>query len=164
MNHNIPRTTKAPVDGTENIGTNHERSDNQTVTKIGSVVLDTVAESQINPAVEHMKKVEQAFFGSPDDLMRKIEEGEIGINDTDFEDRTAVMMMVARGAEQAVRQLIDQGADLNRINMYQGRIPMSALDAARQTRRASLEQLLLENGAKSGRDIYDEQLAAQQDK
>jgi hypothetical protein len=164
MNHNIPSTTKAPVDETEHIETNHERGNDQTATKLGSVALDTVAEPEINPAVEHMKKVEQAFFGSPDDLMKKIEDGEIGVNDIDFGNRTPVMMMTARGAEQVVRRLIDQGADLNRINMYQGRIPMSALDAARQTRRASLEQLLLENGAKTGRDIYDEQLAAQQDK
>lgn len=159
-NHNIPATINTPGE----IESEHELNNNPTVTELGGVALDATTEPQINPAVEHMKKVEQAFFGSPDDLMKKIEDGEIGVDDTDFEDRTAVMMMTARGAEQAVRQLIDQGADLNRINMYQGRIPMSALDAARQTRRASLEQLLLENGAKTGRDIYDEQLAAQQDK
>jgi len=158
-NHNIPTTINTPGE-TES---KHELNDDRTVTELGGVALDAT-ESQTNPAIEHMKKVEQAFFGSPDDLMRKIQEGEIGVDDTDFEDRTAVMMMTARGAEQAVRWLIDQGADLNRINMYQGRIPMSALDAARQTRRASLEQLLLENGAKSGRDIHDEQLTAQQDK
>lgn len=161
MNHNIPSTTKAPVDETEHIETNHERGDDQTATKLGSVALDTVAEPQINPAVEHMKKVEQAFFGSPDDLIRKIEEGEIGIDDTDFEERTAVMMMTAQGQANAVKWLIDQGADLNRINMYQGRIPMSALDAARQANRKALEQLLLDNGAKSGRDIQAEQLANQ---
>jgi|GEM_PF-3147901 len=161
MNHNIPSTTKAPVDEIEPVETNHERGDDQTATKLGSVALDTVAEPEINPAVEHMKKVEQAFFGSPDDLMKKIEKSEIGVDDTDFEGRTAVMMMTARGAEQVVRQLIDRGADLNRINMYQGRIPMSALDAARQTNRKALEQLLLDNGAKSGRDIQAEQLADQ---
>ena len=73
------------------------------------------------------------------------------------------MMMTAQGQANAVEWLIAQGADLNRINMYQGRIPMSALDAARQTNRKVLEQLLLDNGAKSGRDIQAEQLAADQD-
>jgi hypothetical protein len=159
MNHNIP-----PVGETEILETNHEPGENQTVAKLGGVALDTAAESQINPVVEHKKKVEQAFFGSPDELIRKIEEGEIGINDTDFEDRTALMMMTAQGHTNAVERLIAQSADLNRINMYQGRIPMSALDAARQTKRKALEQLLLDNGAKSGRDIQAEQLAADQDK
>lgn len=160
MNHNIPIATVSPVDETEAVEVRHEQAD-RTITKLGGVALDVVAEPQVNPA-EHMKKVARAFFDSPDSLIKQIEDGEIDVNDTDFEDRTAVMMMTAQGHTAAVEWLITHGADLSRINMYQGRVPMSALDAARQTGRKHLEQLLLDNGAKSGREILAEQLASEQ--
>ncbi len=159
MNHNIPNITVVPVDETEDAGANHEPIENQAVAELGGVGVDAAIESRTNPHIEHMKKVERAFFGSPDDLIKQIDEGEIGVNDVDFEDRTAVMMMTARGHAEAVEWLVAHGADLNHINMYQGRIPMSALDAARQTNRKALEQLLLDNGAKSGREIQAERLA-----
>lgn len=161
MNHNIPTATVSPADETEAVEASHEQLD-ESVTDLGGVALDVVAKFQVNPVIEHKKKVERAFFGSPDSLIRQIDDGEIGVDDTDFEDRTAVMIMTARGCTEAVEWLIAHNADLNRINMYQGRIPMSALDAARQTSRKSLEQLLLDNGAKSGREMQAEQLAAEQ--
>ncbi len=117
---------------------------------------------QVNPGMERMKKAEKAFFGSADSLIKQIDDGELGVDDTDFEGRTAVMMMAARGQTDAVKELITRKADLNRVNMYQGRIPMSALDAARQTNRKDIEQLLVENGAKSGQELEAERLAAEQ--
>jgi hypothetical protein len=118
-------------------------------------------EAQVNPRIEHMKKVERAFFGAPDSLIKQIDDGELGVDDTDFEDRTAVMMMTAQGHTEAVKELLARNADVNRINMYQGRIPMSALDAARQTNRKDIEQLLLDKGAKSGRELQAERIAAE---
>lgn len=159
MNHDIPTATVAPVEAIES---SHEQDDRTKADFVG-VALVAVAEGQVHPVIERMKKVERAFFGSPDELIRQITEGEIGIDDTDFEERTAVMMMTAQGHTEAVKWLIAHGANLNRINMYQGRIPMSALDAARQTNRKILEQLLRDNGAKSGQEIRAEQLAVEQD-
>jgi ankyrin repeat protein len=123
---------------------------------------EEAAEPQVHPSVERKRKAERAFFGSPDDLLKQIDEGELDVNDTDFEDRTAIMLMTAQGHTEAVQGLIDRKADVNRINMFQGRIPMSALDAARQTRRADIEQMLLESGAKSGRELQAEKMAAEQ--
>lgn len=165
MNHDIPNTTVVSTSNTENTEVSHESVDDQSATELGGVALDAAAKSQLAPNIEQMKKVESAYFlGSPDDLLEQIDAGEISVDDIDFEDRTPLMMMAAQGHIKAVEALIARGANLNCISMFQGRIPMSALDAARQTNREEIKQLLLDNGAKSGREIRAEQLAAEQGK
>ena len=178
MNENIPNLSEInPAQQTEaEVTLGSEKLPTEMPSLVGSIALTAetgltepslpieATEAQVNPRIEHMKKVERAFFGTPEGLIKQIDEGEIGVDDTDFEDRTAVMMMTAQGRTEAVKELLARNADVNRMNMYQGRIPMSALDAARQTNRKEIEQLLLDNGAKSGRDLHAERIAAEQNK
>ena len=122
---------------------------------IDQVAQPVVLETEKTSA-DRMKKAEVAFFGSPDSLLTQIDDGELDVNDTDFQGRTAVMMMTAQGYTGAVEELVSRKADINRVYMYQDRIPMSALDAARQAEREDIEHLLLENGAKSGQELQAE--------
>lgn len=159
MNHDKP-PINAPANQAE-IGP--EPVGEQAAAELGGLALDATSTSQLAPNIEQMTRVEKAYFqSSPEDLLRLINEGVIGVDDVDFEGRTPIMMMTAQGHTAAVEALITKGANLNCINMYQDRIPMSALDAAHQTKRGALVELLVEKGAKRGREIHAENLAAQQ--
>lgn len=121
-------------------------------------------EPESNPVIEHKKRVDKVLFGPPENLIAQVDNGVMGVNDTDSQGRTPVMMMTARGKREALEELLGRGADPNRIIMFQNRIPMSALDAARQTNRPDLERVLLDAGAKSGRELEAERAVAEQNK
>lgn len=162
MNHSTPNTPNTPNTSTSPRAEEDISHELETAPGLGGVGIAPAIDTQVDPRIERMKKVEMAFFGDPDRLLELVDAGEIGVDDTDFEERTGVMMMAARGHMAAVEGLAARGADLNRIKMYQGRIPMSALDAARQTNRKEIEQFLLDNGAKPGKEIFAEKAAAEQ--
>ena len=95
-------------------------------------------------------------YGSISDLEALFDEG-MDINQTDFSDRTALMMCTVQGKTDAVKMLIQRGADINLISMYQGRIPKTALDGARECRKSAIEQILVEHGAKTGAELHQTQ-------
>lgn len=110
----------------------------------------------VNPN-ELMKQMDHALqYGSIESLMQLFDDG-MDINQPDFQDRTALMLCTARGQKEVVEILLERGADVNLISMFQGRIPMSALDAALQTNRTELADLLRTHGAKTGKEIVAEQ-------
>ncbi len=106
----------------------------------------------INPN-QQRKLLDRALqYGAIDDLRKLVDEG-MNINQTDFEGRTALQLMAFKGNKVAVEMLITRGADVNCIFMYQGRIPMSALDAAREAGKTEIEDVLLAHGAKTGAEL-----------
>jgi len=111
---------------------------------------------KINPN-ELMRQMEHALqFGNTSDL-EALFDGGMDINQTDFEGRTALMMSSVRGEKDAVEMLIRRGAEVNFVFMYQGRIPQTALDAARESRKSEIEQILLAHGAKTGKELRQNQ-------
>lgn len=77
----------------------------------------------------------------------------LNINDTDYEWRTALMMYCFKWDIQAVLELIWLWADVNKFFLYQNRIKMTALDAARESKKSEVEKILLNHGAKTGKEI-----------
>lgn len=102
---------------------------------------------------DRMRLMDRALQkGTGSDLEALFESG-IDINQTDFEGRTALMMSAVFGKRDVVEMLIKRGADVNKIYMYQGRIPQTALDAARESKKSEIEQILLAHGAKTGKEL-----------
>lgn len=91
-------------------------------------------------------------FGSVMELEELLDNG-MDPDQVDWQDRTALMMCSAKGRKDAVEMLIARGSDVNRIFMYQGRIPKTALDAAIETRKKDVEDILREHGAKTAAEI-----------
>ncbi len=77
----------------------------------------------------------------------------MGVNQPDPTGRTALQIMSFKGNIDAVKMLLSRGADINRIYLYQDRVAMTALDAAREGKKQTVVDLLLANGACAGRDI-----------
>ena len=90
--------------------------------------------------------------GTDGDLEALFEDG-MSIDQEDFEGRTALMMSCAKGKKDVVEMLLRRGADVNRIFMYQDRMPQTALDAARECRKSEIEAILLSHGAKTGKEL-----------
>lgn len=102
---------------------------------------------------EQRRKLDRVLqFGTLEDL-RNLFDGGIDINQTDFGGRTALHIMSATGNKEAVEMLLDRGADINKVFMYQGRIPFTALDAAKHNKQAEIENILIGKGAKLGSEI-----------
>lgn len=80
-------------------------------------------------------------------------DGGMDINQTDFEGRTALQHMASRGRKDAVEMLISRGADVNVVFMYQDRIPMTALDAAKGSGKNDVVSILIAHGAKMGKEL-----------
>lgn len=91
-------------------------------------------------------------YGTVAELLDLFEKG-MNIDQTDFEGRTALQLISARGKKDIAERLISKGADVNAVFMYQGRIPMTALDAAFQSGNQELINLLLSLGAKKGNEV-----------
>lgn len=91
-------------------------------------------------------------FGTTDELFSLFDNG-MDIDQVDFQDRTALQLMSYRGKKDCVERLLTMGANINHISMYQGRIPLTALDAAREARRTEIIELLLAHGAKTGKEL-----------
>ncbi len=110
-------------------------------------------ESQKNPN-DLMRQMDHTLqFGDINDLKILFEQG-ISVDQTDFEGRTPLMMSAVRGKKEIVEMLINLGADVNYVFMYQGRLPKTALDAARESGKSEIEQILLKHGAKTGKELY----------
>ena len=95
-------------------------------------------------------------FGTTADLESLFDSG-MDINQIDFEGRTALMMSAVKGSKDAVEMLLRRGADVNFVFIYQGRIPKTALDAARESGKVEIEQILLAHGAKTGKELHSQQ-------
>jgi len=91
--------------------------------------------------------------GSAVDLESLLKQG-MPVDQEDFEGRTALQISAARGRKDSVETLISNGANVNHVYMFQGRIPMTALDAAIQSNRTEIVEILRGYGAKSGKEIY----------
>jgi len=104
---------------------------------------------------ELMRQLDRAIqYGTIDELMELFDKG-MDIDQTDFQGRTALQLMSFRGKKDVVETLIQRGANVNAICMYQDRIPMTALDAAREARKNDVVALLLEHGAKTGKELRE---------
>lgn len=95
-------------------------------------------------------------FGTTADLEALFDDG-MDVNQDDFEKRTALMMSSFRGKKDAVEMLIRRGADVNRVFMYHDRIPQTALDAARESGKTAIVEILLAHGAKTGKELNPSQ-------
>lgn len=104
-----------------------------------------------NPNVRRKAMDHALQRGTTEELMGLFDDG-IDINQEDFQGRTALMLSVASGKEEVVELLLEHGADVNHVYMFQDRVPMTALDAALQTNRQELANLLRAHGAKTGRE------------
>lgn len=118
-------------------------------------------ETDVNPN-ELRRLIDHALqYGTTEELMGLFDDG-MDVDQEDFQGRTPIMVLTAQGRVEAAKVVLERGADLNRVFMYQGRLPFTALDAARQTGRADLVELFTLHGAKSGRDVLAEQTAETQ--
>ncbi|MDQ5893264.1 MAG: potassium channel [Patescibacteria group bacterium] len=107
---------------------------------------------KINPN-ELMKRLDRAVqYGSREDLLALFDGG-MDINQVDFSGRTALQLLSFSGDEEGVRILIERNADVNHVYMHHDRIPLTALDAARERGHKKVVDLLLEHGAKTGREL-----------
>jgi ankyrin repeat protein len=106
----------------------------------------------VNPN-DLMRKMDQVIqYGSIADLEELFNNG-MDINQTDFAGRTALQMMAFKGNEAAVRMLLSRGADVNYVYMHHDRVPMTALDAARESGKNEIANILLAHGAKLGKEL-----------
>lgn len=112
---------------------------------------------QRNLQDEHPAKLRELMdntleFGTTTDLEALFDDG-MDINQTDHQDRTALMMSAARGKKDAVEMLLKRGADVNIVMKYQGRLPKTALDAATENGKTEIANILLAHGAKKGSEL-----------
>lgn len=94
-------------------------------------------------------------FGTTLDLEALLDEG-MDVNQTDFAGRTALQMCSYQGKKDAVEMLLRRGANINLVCMYHDTLPLTALDAAEERKRKEIIDLLLQHGAKRGREIQPE--------
>lgn len=92
-------------------------------------------------------------FGDINDLNALFEQG-VSVDQTDFEGRTPLMMSTVQGKKDTVEMLLELGANVNYVFMYQGRVPKTALDAARESSKSEIEQMLLKYDAKTGKELH----------
>lgn len=91
-------------------------------------------------------------YETTEKLLSLFENG-MDVDQEDFEGRTALQMMSFKGKKDAVEKLISMGADVNYVFMFQNRIPMTALDAAREARKTEIVDILIAHGAKTGKEL-----------
>ncbi|MFA7717237.1 MAG: ankyrin repeat domain-containing protein [Candidatus Absconditabacterales bacterium] len=110
---------------------------------------------EMNPN-ELMKIMDHVLvFGTVADLENLLNEG-IDIDQTDFQGRTALQMYATkRNRTEAIEMLINRGANINHVFMYQDRIPFTALDGAIQTGKTENADILRKHGAKTGKEVTE---------
>ena len=102
-------------------------------------------QESVNPN-DQCRAMDRALqYGTLEDLKSLFDSG-MSIDQEDFEGRTALQMMSFRGKKEAIEMLLDQGADINRVFMYHGDIPKTALDAAKEAGRGEIVELLIAKG------------------
>lgn len=102
---------------------------------------------------ELKRKLDRAIqYGTRADLEALFDAG-MSVDQVDWEGRTAIQMLSVRGDKSGVEMMIARGADVNHVFMYQGRLPFTALDGAREKNRKDIEEVLLACGAKTGREM-----------
>ena len=110
------------------------------------------AQESINPN-ELRRKLDDALRRGNTEELEVLFDSGMDIDQTDWEGRTALQMVAYRGNKNAVEMLLARGANVNAIFMYQGRVPQTALDAAREANKSEVVEVLLAHGAKTGREI-----------
>jgi len=93
-------------------------------------------------------------FGTVKDLQKLLNAG-MDIEQTDHMDRTALQIASALGKKEMVEMLLERGANVNSIVRFHGRIPLTALDAARDRNNKEIIKILLSHGAKTGRELTE---------
>lgn len=88
----------------------------------------------------------------PQELFQLFDDG-MNINQESLEGPTALQLYSARGEKAIVEELLRRGANVNHIFMYQDRLPKTALDAAIESKKADIIEVLKEHGAKMGKDL-----------
>lgn len=116
--------------------------------------MEKTPEQDINPN-ELKRQLDQAIQYGTDEKVLSLFDNGMDIDQTDFQGRTALQLMAHRGKKDMVETLLTRGANVNSICMYQDRIPMTALDAAKEARRDEVVAILLEHGAKTGKELSD---------
>lgn len=102
---------------------------------------------------ELMRLLDHALqYGTQTDLEALFDDG-MSIDQVDYSGRTALQIAVFQGRKNIVETLLSRGANVNCICMYQGRIPLTALDAANESRKTEIAQMLIARGAKTGQEI-----------
>jgi len=111
---------------------------------------EDLEEVNLNDLIRQMDHTLQ--YGTNEDLLSLFDKG-MKIDQTDFEGRTALHLMSFKGKKDIVEELISRGANVNAVFMYQGRLPKTALDAAKEARKNEVVDILLANGAKTGEEL-----------
>lgn len=91
-------------------------------------------------------------YGNLADLEALLDMG-MDVDQIDFQGRTALQLMSAKGNKIGIEMLLSRGANVNAIFMFQDRVPMTSLDAAEQTKRTEIAETLRSHGAKTGREL-----------
>ena len=111
-----------------------------------------LGDKNLNPN-ELRKLMDDALqHGTTTDLESLFDDG-MDVNQDDFEGRTALMMSAAKGKKDAVEMLLKRGADVNRVYWYQQRLPRTALDAAIETGKKEIANILTAHGAKTAKEL-----------
>jgi len=119
---------------------------------LGGIALQAETPEDVNPN-ELRKKMDNALQrGTMADLEALFDSG-VSVNQEDYQGRTALMLLTFMGRKDDVEKVLARGADVNRVLMFQDRIPMTALDAARQSGRREIADILVGLGAKSGKEL-----------
>ncbi len=95
-------------------------------------------------------KYSRAAFASfhLDDFQHILNQGVL-IDDDDNEDRTLLSYLAEDGHTEAVRLMLDHGAEINHLDIY----PLTALDGAIAAKRTDTVVLLRERGAKLASEL-----------
>lgn len=102
---------------------------------------------------ELMREMDRAIrFGSVEDIMALYDRG-MDINQTDWQGRTALMMMAVQNNIEAINKMLERGADINFVFWYHDRIPGTALDAANEMGRLEVADFLRKHGAKTAEEL-----------
>jgi ankyrin repeat protein len=99
-----------------------------------------------------MSELHDALQYRSDALMSLYDRG-MNIDQTDFEGRTALMLMSARGKAETVKKLLERGANVNAVFYYHDSIPNTALDAANEGKNKEVIELLKAAGAKTAKEL-----------
>jgi len=114
-----------------------------------------VEQAVVDPHIKEKKMDRVLQKGTPDQLKGMLDRGEVSVNQADYQGRTALMLYSAAGRMDAVNMVLERGANVNTVYTHNGRIPMTALDAAMHSGNPQLVDKLRSLGAKTGRELQE---------